>query len=152
METWVMQAIIIVPLAFMLTLPFTYKWVSARKKYFARLNSMRFDENEKGLIIALEGTPKPSEFIFSPNPDTSKNPGLVYTVATQQEGVLLINSIVSIYYYLVYKKRIWRQRGFYNREQLILIEQVEKSDGDCSHLRSAFAKAFLSPSPPHSER
>lgn len=140
-----MQAILIVPLAFMLTLPFTYKWVSARKKYFARLNSIGFEENEKGLIRALEGSPRPAEFIFSPNPDTSKNPGLVYTVATQQEGILLINSIASIYYYLVYKKRIWHQRRYYNQEQLNLIEQVEKGEDDCSYLKNAFAKAFSSP-------
>lgn len=66
----------------------------------------------------------------------------MYTIAHAQGFLLLLNSMTSIFYYAIYKRRIRRQKQIYNQEQLKLLKQIEKSDGDCSHLKDAMTKAF----------
>jgi hypothetical protein len=140
MDTWLVF-LFCIPLFLIATLPFTYNWVSSRKKYFAKLNSIGLEESDQGLIRTLEGPPEVTQFIFSPEPPTN-NPGFMYTIAHAQGFLLLLNSMTSIFYYAIYKRRIRRQKQIYNQEQLKLLKQIEKSDGDCSHLKDAMTKAF----------
>jgi len=59
-----------------------------------------------------------------------------------QVGILLINAVISIYFYFVYKRRERRQMRTYHQVQLKLIEQIKESEGDCSHLKEAFIREF----------
>lgn len=137
--------IIGVLLSLLATLPFTYNWVSKRGQYLARLNSIGFRENDRGLITKLEGPAKPVEDFFSADPEenigSSKNPGFIYTAAGTT--MLLPNAIVGLFKYFVYKRRMQFQRRVYNQTQLDLLKQIENSDADCSHLKDAIIKEFF---------
>lgn len=122
----------------LVTLPFTYNWVAKRKKYLARLNSIGFDENAEGLICKLEGAPKSTEFLFPAEYEAPENPGIYRA----QGSNLLANAGLCLYYFIVYKRRIGRQRRAYSPEQLALLERIAKADGECFGLKDEFVRKF----------
>jgi hypothetical protein len=143
--TLAVNSLIFIILLLLIVLPFSYNWVAKRNKYLLRLRSIGFEENDRGLIRKTEGVGKSTETFFSPDYEgASYNPGLVYTIASSQFVILLLNSVISIYTYIIYKIRIGRQRRAYNQVQLKLLEQIESNDGDCTYLKDAFSKEFYS--------
>jgi hypothetical protein len=145
MENWAIIIPALIILLLIINLPITYNWVSKRIKYQDRLNSIGFEEDNEGLIRRAEGVKGSNEVFFGSDSGSSSNPGAGYTAARSQVGLILINSIISLYYYIVFKRRIRRQRRIYNQGQLKLIEQIENNDVDCFHLKDAFIKNFSSP-------
>lgn len=145
METlvWIILSVLLCLIG---SLPFTYNWVSKRNQYLAKLNSIGLEENSEGLIVKLEGTAKPVAIFFPSDPaestGSSKNPGFIY--AASGTTMLLPNAAVAAYYFVIYKKRVRYQRRIYNQTQLNLLEQIEMTEGDCSHLKDVAHKLFCS--------
>jgi hypothetical protein len=131
------------------TLPFTYNWVSKRGQYLTRLHSIGFQENDRGLIVKLEGSAQPVQDFFSSEPeknvDDSKNPGFMYAAAGTT--LLLPNAILGLYKYFVYRKRMRFQQRTYNQSQMNLLRQLQDGSADFSRLRDDFTKEFQSKLP-----
>lgn len=144
MESFVWSLLIVI-ICLICSLPFTYNFVSKRNRFITKLNKLGLQETDEGSITKFEGTPKSIDVFFPSDPEentrSSKNPGFMYAAASTT--MLLPNAAIGAFYYFVYKRRIRYQRRIYNPTQLKLLEQIEKSEGDCFHLKEVIKKEFF---------